>query len=183
MKKFFKNYETKMSQLTTELSQATAEIRKYADALPDDIPILPVIKQNFMFTLDHITDYVQGACNLIIANLAHEETEHVLRTKNKIEDYVRENFQKRITQIEICNHTGLSKSAFCDFFQKHYNCTFITYLTNYRIKQAVVKLKTSNESITNIAYECGFDSLNWFNVKFKEYTGMTPGMYRNQNNN
>jgi AraC-like DNA-binding protein len=38
----------------------------------------------------------------------------------------------------------------------------------------------SNETLTRIAYGCGYYDQAHFNREFKEYTGLTPGTYRQQ---
>ena len=183
MKKTFMHYERKVSQLAAELNSLTEVVKNYTETLSGDIPLPPLLRQSLVFGIDHILIYVQGMCNQIKANLIHEEKEYILLIKCKIEEYVRENYQNKISQAFICNHLGVSKSMLSRFFQRHYDCTFTSYLNKYRIEQAAQQLKTSNESITNIAYGCGFSCLNWFNAKFKENTGMTPGEYREQNDN
>ena len=183
MKRTFMHYETKVSQLATELNSLTEVVRNHAETISGDIPLPPLLRQNLVFGIDHIISYVQGMRNLIKANLIHEEEEHILLIKSKIDEYIRENYQNKIPLTVICSYVGVSKSIFCNLFQRYYGCTFISDLNKYRIELAVQQLKTSGESIADVAYGCGFDCLNWFNVKFKENTGMTPGEYRNQNNN
>ena len=183
MKKSFMLYERKISQLAAELNSLTEVVRNHAETLPGGIPLPPLLRQNLMFGIDHIVGYVQGMNNLIKKNLIHEEKEHVSLIKCKIDEYVRGNYQKKILLTAICDYVGVSKSVFFDFFQRYYGCTFISYLNTYRVKQAVQQLKTSNKSISDIAYECGFESLNWFNAKFKANMNLTPGEYRDQNRN
>ena len=59
--------------------------------------------------------------------------------------------------------------------------TFFDLLSRNRIEEVKRRLalqKYSDESIINIAYECGFNSKSSFNTAFKKITGTTPSTYR-----
>jgi AraC-like DNA-binding protein len=47
-----------------------------------------------------------------------------------------------------------------------------------RYRQALYHLHTSTDTLTKIAYQCGYYDQAHFNREFKEYTGLTPGTYR-----
>ena len=55
-------------------------------------------------------------------------------------------------------------------------------LINYRISKAVDLLMHSNLSITDIAFETGFESSNYFTIVFKNKMNSTPRKYRNNKN-
>lgn len=62
------------------------------------------------------------------------------------------------------------------------NLSFSDYLNSFRIKEAKVLLlseKYRNVKISEIAYECGFNSLSTFNSHFKKSVNLTPSQYRN----
>lgn len=60
--------------------------------------------------------------------------------------------------------------------------SFVDYLNNIRIQRAQTLL-TSNikKNITDIAFECGFDSLPHFTRTFKKHTGLTPTQFIKNN--
>ncbi|MGM1020285.1 MAG: helix-turn-helix domain-containing protein [Bacillota bacterium] len=43
---------------------------------------------------------------------------------------------------------------------------------------AEMLLRHTNQNISEIAYEVGYESLGFFDRKFKEYSGYTPSQYR-----
>jgi AraC-like DNA-binding protein len=49
---------------------------------------------------------------------------------------------------------------------------------NYRIERAARKLDGSDASITQIAFDCGFNDLSYFIKTFKEIKGVSPSKYR-----
>jgi AraC-like DNA-binding protein len=49
-----------------------------------------------------------------------------------------------------------------------------------RYHRALHLMHRSSETLTSIAYECGYYDQAHFNREFKEFTGLTPGAYRQQ---
>ncbi len=54
-----------------------------------------------------------------------------------------------------------------------------SFIHRLRIRMAIRLLRTSNLSVTSIAYECGYRSLNYFHKHFKELYAVTPREFRN----
>jgi AraC-like DNA-binding protein len=82
-----------------------------------------------------------------------------------------------LTLDQLAEAAGLSPKYFCKFFQKMTHRTPIDYLNYYRIEAACSKLTASTMSITDIAYDCGFNDLSYFIKTFKKYKGTTPNRY------
>lgn len=55
---------------------------------------------------------------------------------------------------------------------------FKDYITSKRLQHACHLLETTNQSVTSIASECGFDNTTYFSTIFKAEYGMTPSKYR-----
>ena len=56
--------------------------------------------------------------------------------------------------------------------------TAITILNEMSIQEAKMKLKYTNHSISDIAFQLGFEDLSYFSRFFKKVTGMSPVEYR-----
>jgi AraC-like DNA-binding protein len=56
--------------------------------------------------------------------------------------------------------------------------TPINYLLTYRIERAARKLLGSDLSVTQIAYDCGFNDLSYFIKTFKTFKKVSPKDYR-----
>ena len=67
---------------------------------------------------------------------------------------------------------------FCRLFKQYTGKTPIEYLNNYRIEQAAKLLIETNDSITDIAFDCGFENTSYFIRKFKAQKSATPKQYR-----
>lgn len=107
--------------------------------------------------------------------------ERSLKKLKIIISYIEENYQEQITIEEIAGLCFYSKSYFMRFFKKNIGIPFVEYLNNYRLDVAAKRLFDSGDNILNIASECGFQNLSYFNRKFKQRFGLTPGEYRRKN--
>ena len=58
------------------------------------------------------------------------------------------------------------------------NKTFIQFLIEYRINNALKLLIQSDKDIKNICYECGFNNYSHFNRSFKKINLISPSDYR-----
>ncbi|SDW48914.1 AraC family transcriptional regulator [Flavobacterium degerlachei] len=92
-------------------------------------------------------------------------------------EFIEANFQRPISLEEIAQKTNLSNAAFCRYFKKMTQLTFTEFLNQYRIEQAKRLLK-SDKNVTETCYECGFESLSYFNRIFKKVVGKNPIQYK-----
>lgn len=90
---------------------------------------------------------------------------------------VDERYQNKITVNEVAALCNLTKPAFCRYFKKATGSTFINFLNQYRISQAK-RLLLSGKNITETCYECGFESLSYFNRIFKKITEENPSEFK-----
>lgn len=96
----------------------------------------------------------------------------------KIYGFVEENFSKNISTRHLASHLMLSDPAFCRMFKKHTQKTFTQFLNQFRIDKACRSLRLKSQNISQIAFECGFQSLANFDKQFKKNIGTSPTQYR-----
>lgn len=95
----------------------------------------------------------------------------------KVLKVIEESYSSVITLEDLSNVIGMSPKYFCKFFYEMVHRTPIDYLNYYRIECASYQLVTTDLSITDIAYNCGFNDLSYFIRSFKKYKGITPSRY------
>lgn len=98
--------------------------------------------------------------------------------RERIDRYINTNFIGKITLEEVAAYLGMNRTYFCMFFKKHYGKGFADYLNDLRVEKAAALLLQGNRAITDIARECGYKTVPYFNRAFKRSKGMTPGEYR-----
>lgn len=92
--------------------------------------------------------------------------------------YADSHFSEKITLDEVCKRVSADKYYFCKKFRRATGTTFFDYLGSLRLKKAEELLITTEKSVTEIAGECGFSSLQYFNRFFADRIGYSPTAYR-----
>lgn len=99
-------------------------------------------------------------------------------TIGEIVNFIENNYSRQLTLPEIAAQFGISESSLTKKIKIFTNMTFKEYLTKTRIEVAKSLLISSEKSITEIAYECGYNNSNFFGDVFKKAVGMSPSSYR-----
>jgi len=97
---------------------------------------------------------------------------------DKVFQHVDKYYQANIDLQEISKVAGFSKYYFTRFFKENTGMTFVDYLNNFRITKAEWHLMEETDSITEVAYKSGFNSVKTFNRVFKRSKGCSPMEYR-----
>ena len=94
--------------------------------------------------------------------------------------YVEDHYQEPLSMQQVAAECNVNYYHFSRLFQQYTNQGFRDYVTNFRINKARKMLLQTNDSITSIAIECGFETISYFIKKFQAVTGMTPKNFRKQ---
>ena len=99
-----------------------------------------------------------------------------LRMAN-IYSYIHLHYHEHADVNEMAETLNLSTAAFCRYFKKQTNMTFTEFVNQYRINQAKTLLLQEN-TVSEVCYSVGFQSLSYFNKLFKKLTGQGPMEFR-----
>lgn len=103
-----------------------------------------------------------------------------LRTKETLRqtfDRIDREFALEFHVADAANAACLSVSQFERLFKAHTGQTFLHYLNRYRIRKACECFASGN-TLTEIAYSCGFGSLATFTRVFRQVKGVAPSVLR-----
>ena len=101
-----------------------------------------------------------------------------LPAAERIEQYIRANFRERITAGDIARAAHVSESYACRLVQKRWGISPMQLVTRIRLEEATFLLLASEQSIEEIARQCGFSSQKYFGQVFYRQFGKTPGQFR-----
>ena len=102
---------------------------------------------------------------------------------NDIYQYTMDHFTEDISLAQIAAVAYLTPQSFCRYFKKHTSKTYVNFLNEVRINEACKRFMEMNfESIGNVAYQTGFNSVVSFNRVFKSIMSKTPKEYINAYN-
>lgn len=91
-----------------------------------------------------------------------------------------DNYTKDITLDNVAESLNYSKYYISHVISETFGCNFRPLINSYRVNLAQNLLLSSNKSIGEIAGECGFKNQSSFNRIFLKHIGMTPSVYRRQ---
>ncbi len=94
------------------------------------------------------------------------------------ESYLRQNFNKQISIVDVANEVEMSLFYFTRQFQKQFGISPYEYLIMQRISNAKKLLLNSNLSTQKIAEVCGYNNSSTFIAAFKSRLGSTPSQFR-----
>lgn len=92
--------------------------------------------------------------------------------------YIENNYTHAVSIHDIADECHFSESHFMKFFKQCTGTSFISYLNDYRLLIASRMLTSTDLSVTQIASECGFDNISYFNRCFKKKYGTAPSKMR-----
>lgn len=129
--------------------------------------------------------YIQGEMMKLFAELIQGES-RVYQMQSKKEnlyiskaiEYIQLHYHDQITVQEIADFIPLNRSYLTDIFMKTIHMTPSQFLMEFRMKQAATELVYSNDTVTQIAYSCGYDNIASFSKAFKRVNGCSPSVWR-----
>lgn len=92
--------------------------------------------------------------------------------------FIRTHFEEELPLGRVAAELGLSRGHFCAAFHRGTGLRFVEYLTRVRVERASELLQSTERSVAEIAFGCGFQSLSQFNRSFRRIKGVTPRSLR-----
>ena len=99
---------------------------------------------------------------------------------NQVYEYVIKNFRRKILLEELADLLCMTPTSFSRFFTMKNNKPFSKFVAEIRIKHACKLLTETEDSISQICYECGFNTLSNFNKQFKDIMLKKPTQYKEE---
>ncbi|HHX36494.1 MAG TPA: helix-turn-helix domain-containing protein [Clostridiaceae bacterium] len=173
----FEVFRLRAYELLTIISRALMEVGGNSE-------VILALNNQYMSELRHINDLT--VLSTWLANAAHQYISltfdlNEIRYHDMIYkslQYIDANFQKPISLDDLANHVYLSKSYVSKLFKENVGCTFIEYLNKVRIEHSCDLLLTTDQPISEVALQSGFEDRSYFSKVFKRIMGLTPGQYR-----
>lgn len=110
-----------------------------------------------------------------IANTSHSGT-----TISKVMEYIQNNYNQPITNELLSSISGYHQYHLNRLFMKHVGTSVHKYVLNIRINEAKKLLLTTEQSLSSIAEQVGFNNNTHFSNYFKQVIGISPLKFRKQ---
>ena len=96
----------------------------------------------------------------------------------KVSAFIQENIAKPLYLASVADYIGMTEATFSRYFRARTGKTFPTYLNEIRIARVCRLLAETDDTVSEIAWSCGFDSMANFQRQFKRNQSCTPTQYR-----
>ncbi|OGB14442.1 MAG: AraC family transcriptional regulator [Burkholderiales bacterium RIFCSPLOWO2_12_67_14] len=131
---------------------------------------------DFMCDLAACTDYRL----LSAVQLQSTDDDASLDQIDAVVSRITEHLSEEHSAAALAAELGMSESRFSRFFRRATGNTFTDFVNRVRISRACQLLMDSEQQVTHICYEVGFNNVANFNRRFLEIKGMTPSEFRKQ---
>lgn len=135
---------------------------------------------NKLSTIYGQKSFLYGLCDELTKQTTFIPVRESAQTKviYKILLYVEKNYSTDCTLKDIAKYLQYDYPYISKLFVKLMNMTFTDYLNHYRISQACYLLNNYHHSISEIAFNCGYNNLRTFHRNFRKITGKPPKEYQ-----
>lgn len=156
-------------------AQLTPHIKELIDNRKNTQPDYELLIKSRLFAIMY---YLEQYAISSECEYTNSENENKLKS---ILLYMDQNYSNPITIKEMAQYCCFSESYFMKFFKHQTGCSFIQYLTNYRLELSSRLLIETNLKITDIALKVGYDNIPYFIRSFHKKYHITPSAYRKNN--
>jgi AraC-like DNA-binding protein len=115
------------------------------------------------------------ARQLIFRNYAQHLTSHRFAA---VVQYIKQHLTDQITVEKLSELACMSKATFFRVFKREFGLTPIEYIIQERLTEAKRLLRNPLSTVADVCFRVGFNNTNYFQVLFKKYEGITPGLYK-----
>ena len=126
---------------------------------------------------EHLTQMMKNSLHTL--SEAPAAADPGARQQRELADYVDENFcQPGISLVTVADRFGISIYMVSRLFKNQTGAGFKEYINAKRLERACSLLTETEDSISSIAQQVGFENPTYFTSLFRTRYGMTPSKYR-----
>lgn len=135
-----------------------------------EIVEMPNVEELCLWTKDMLDTY--------LAYVIESKGPKNLQAVQKAADYIKRNYNKKLTIDEIARAVYLSPCYLSRIFKQTLGCTLMEYKNQVRIEKAKKMLRNPKYNIMQVAEKSGFDDPAYFTRVFKRVEGITPSRFK-----
>ncbi len=103
-----------------------------------------------------------------------------LSTIENAREYILEHYNANISLHQLARHCHVSPFHFSRIFKSIMNVSPHQYLADIRLHHAKILLSSTNQPVTDIAFTCGYNSLEHFATAYRRKFNANPSRYRRE---
>lgn len=133
--------------------------------------------QRFFDILYELSKY-DDARELSSSSFAKVDVDTESRRVLKVKGYIDEHYKDDLRLEQLSELVGMTPTAFSRFFKLRTGKNLSEYIVDIRLGYAARRLVDTTDSVSEICYTCGFNTLSNFNRLFRKRKGCNPTEFR-----
>ena len=133
--------------------------------------------QEFLSILYELSKF-EGARELASSAFAKVEVDGDSKRIMKVKNYIDDHYRDEIMLEQLADLVSMSPSAFSRYFKLRTGKNLSEYIIDVRLGHAARKLVDTTDSVSEICWTTGFNTLSNFNRQFRKRKGCTPKEFR-----
>jgi AraC-like DNA-binding protein len=126
--------------------------------------------------------YELSKCNdsyeLASSTFAKVEVSSDSRRVLKVKDFINTHINGELRLEQLASLVGMTPAAFSRYFKLRTGKNLSEYIVDIRLGQAARRLVDTTDSVSEICWSCGFNTLSNFNRLFRKRKGCNPTEFR-----
>ena len=136
-----------------------------------------LMAHELMYILHELSKF-DDAYELASSTFAKVEVSSESRRVLKVKDFINTHINDELRLEQLANLVGMTPTAFSRFFKLRTGKTLSEYIVDIRLGQAARLLVDTADSVSEICWNCGFNTLSNFNRLFRKSKGCSPTEFR-----
>ena len=136
-----------------------------------------LMAQELFFILHELSKF-DDAHELASSTFAKVEVSSDSRRVLKVKDYINAHITDELRLEQLASLVGMTPTAFSRYFKLRTGKNLSEYIVDIRLGQAARRLVDTTDSVSEICWDCGFNTLSNFNRLFRKRKGCNPTEFR-----
>ncbi|SFF20846.1 Two-component response regulator, YesN/AraC family, consists of REC and AraC-type DNA-binding domains [Paenibacillus catalpae] len=130
-------------------------------------------------TMDELLRFTESKCGDVVDAMLRMKEVRPNKIVAEVKRIVQEQYSSPISLREVAATIYMNPNYLGKLFKANTEQSFNDYVLQVRMEKAKELLLHTDKKVYEIAQEVGFSELDWFYKRFKAYTGVSTGDYRN----
>lgn len=136
-----------------------------------------IMAQELLYILHELSKF-DDAQELSSSSYAKVSLESESRRVLKVKNYIDQHYKDEIRLEQLADLIGMAPTAFSRYFKHRTGKNLSEYIGDIRLGYAARRLVDTADTVAEICYTCGFNTLSNFNRQFRKRKGCTPTEFR-----
>ena len=131
-----------------------------------------------LFSILYELSKFDDARELATSAFAKVEVDSDSRRILKVKNYIDDHYKDEMNLEQLANYVGMTPTAFSRYFKLRTGKNLSEYIVDIRLGHAARLLVDTTDSVSEICWATGFNTLSNFNRLFRKHKGCTPTAFR-----